>query len=134
MGVACRSIVDRLQPLLDARIASLRILLLLAILRVLGCGATSLLSFQCFTHTHRLESSSQSRFLDPVHVRPVLERFSLSSVLDAALPAGRSVTALQVIQPNVNLSSTGALASKLALACRRDLAYHRQHTVLFACA
>ena len=97
MGVACRSIVDRRQPLLDARIALPRILLPLAILRVLGCGATSLLSFQCLSHAHRLEPRSQRRLLDLVGHRPVLDRHPYAVVLYAAVSAGRRVAALQVV-------------------------------------
>lgn len=134
MGVACRSIVDRRQPLLDARIALPRILLLLAILRVLGCGATSLLSFQCLSHAHRLETSSKCRLLDLVGHRPVLERLSHAVVLYAAVSAGRRVTALQVVQSHFNLVSTQTLAQKLALAYERNLSDDCQFAVfLSAC-
>ena len=132
MGVACRSIVDRRQPLLDARIASLRILLPLAILQVLGCGATSLLSFQCFSHTHRLESRSKRRLLDLVGHCPVLERHSHAVVLYAAVSAGRRVTALQVVQSHLNLVAARTLALELALASGRNFADYGQLAVLFS--
>jgi hypothetical protein len=132
MGVACRSIVDRRQPLSDAQPDLLRILPLLAILRVLGYGATSLFSFQCLSHPHRLEASSKRRFLDLVRHRPVLERHSYAVVLYAAISAGRRVTALQVIQANFNLVAARTLAQELALASGRNLADNRQLAVLFS--
>ena len=132
MGVACRSIVDRLQPLLDARIALPRILLPLAILRVLGCGATLLLSFQCLSHAHRLEASSECRLLDLVGHRPVLERHPYAVVLYAAIPAGRRVTTLQVVQTYLNLVAARTLALELALARGSNLADNRQLAVLFS--
>lgn len=67
--------------------------------------ACQLLTFQRLSHAHCLESGSKSRFFDAVHFRPVFQRHSLSSVFYAAIPAGGCVSALEVIQANVNLST-----------------------------
>jgi hypothetical protein len=91
-----------------------------------------LFSFQCLSHAHRLEASSECRLLDLVRHRPVLERHSHAVVLYAAISAGRRVTALQVIQANFNLVAARTLAQELALASGRNLADNRQLAVLFS--
>ena len=91
-----------------------------------------LFSFQCLSHAHRLKTSSKRRFLDLVGHCPVLERHPHAVVLYAAIPAGRRVTALQVIQAHFNLVAARTLALELALASGRNLADNRQLAVLFS--
>ena len=91
-----------------------------------------LFSFQCLSHAHRLEASSERRLLDLVGHRPVLERHSHAVVLYAAIPAGRRVTALQVVQTYLNLVAARTLALELALASGRNLADYGQLAVLFS--
>ena len=91
-----------------------------------------LFSFQCLSHAHRLEASSERRLLDLVGHCPVLERHPHAVVFYAAVSAGRRVTALQVVQAHFNLVAARTLALELALASGRNLADNRQLAVLFS--
>lgn len=64
--------------------------------------------------------------------RPVLDRHPYAVVLYAAVPAGRRVTALQVVQTHLNLVAARTLALELALASGRNLADYGQLAVLLS--
>jgi len=91
-----------------------------------------LFPLQRLSHPHRLEPSSQRRFLDLVGHRPVLDRHPHAVVLYAAVSAGRRVAALQVVQTHLNLVSARTLALELALASGRNLADYGQLAVLLS--